>query len=298
MELDARSPVATPNVNDSGIHVVENVAMRLPRVTIRRWVVEVWLVVILVLLAIWVVRPGLSVEWLGLDGLGKDSPLAVIRQWAAGGLSPLTPFGFFSLFPTFDLLILGALVIAVVIPVLMLSAPSRDSQPGPWHFRAIGELRVPRIRVRVRMILVLIAIVGLDLGWEIVASRKWKLRKRYLAKAQGFASEAGRARDYLRYKQGELARFEAGSTGWSEERMTPAARAAEQAYARDLFGQQLSYARDLVCVLADLEQKYRNAAADPFRPVAADPPLPERRWIRATGIDERNTVAWCPPLMT
>ena len=250
--------------------------MRLPRVTIRRWVVEVSLVVVLILLAIWVVRPGLSVEWLGLDGLEKESPLTVIRQWAAGGLAPWTPFGFLSLFPANDLLMLGALVTAVVILVLMLSAPSRDSRLRPWHSQAIGELRVPRIRLRVRMILVLIAIVGLDLGWEIVTWREWHLSERYLAKSQGFASAAGRARDYLRYKESELARFEAGSPRWSENRLTPAARAAEQAYERNLFGQQLSYARDLVGVLAEVEQKYRAAADDPFRSVAADPPMPER----------------------
>ncbi len=197
MELDARSAVTAPNVNDSGIHVVENVAMRLPRVTIRRWVLVICLVAVLVLLAIWILRPGSSIEWLGLDGLGQNSTFTVVRQWLAGGHAPVTPFGFLSLFPAYDLAILAALLTAIVVLAIMLAAPARDGLPGPWHAQAIGDLRMPRIRVSVRMILALIAIVGVDLGWEIVTSRKWHLSELYFAKSHGFANSAARARESL-----------------------------------------------------------------------------------------------------
>ena len=62
--------------------------MRLPRVTIRRWVVEVWLVVVLILLAIWIVRPGSAVEWLGLDGLGQNSARSPSSDNGAPAVSP------------------------------------------------------------------------------------------------------------------------------------------------------------------------------------------------------------------
>ena len=188
----------------------------------------------------------------------------------------MTPFGFLTLFPTHDIVILARAAHGDRRPGDHAEGAVRDSLSGPWHAQAIGDLRMPRIRLSVRMILALIAIVGVDLGWEIVTSRKWHLSELYFAKSHGFANLAARARENLQRNQNELARLEAGNLLWIEHILTPAGRAAEREYQRELIGQQLSYERAMVCVFTELEQKYQTAANDPFRPVAADPPMPER----------------------
>jgi tetratricopeptide (TPR) repeat protein len=262
-------------LNHASATVAEQRGMRLPRVMTRRWVVVLSLFVVLGLLAIWIFRPGSSAEWLGLDGLGKGNPIAVVRQWAAGGLAPLSPLGFLSLFATHDLLLAGALLTAALILAVMLSAPAREVHRGPWLAQSVGEFRVPRIRIRVRTILVLIAIVGIELGWEIVASRKWRLSEQYFARAHGYRNSLAFAREQLRFNERQLARLDAGDLWWIEDGMTSAARAAEKAYRRDRIREQMSFNAALVGIFDELERKYEAAANNPFEPVAADPPRPE-----------------------
>jgi hypothetical protein len=57
--------------------------MRLPRLKMRRWVVALWLAVLVGIFAVWLIRPGPTRVWLGLDGLGEESPLSVLHGWIA-----------------------------------------------------------------------------------------------------------------------------------------------------------------------------------------------------------------------
>jgi hypothetical protein len=241
----------------------ENRAMRLPPITKRRWFVATWLFLLLVLLTLWLVRPWSLFYLLGLEGPGRDAPLKVIQEWLAGEHAPPTPTGCLSLFPAFDLGLAAALLVAIVILLIVLAAPSRTEQPGPWLTRDVGELRFAGFGLRLRTVMLLIAMAGLVLGWEIVARRKWQQRDEYLA----LASE-------IMGLEESLAEVEADRSPFLAKTTTPAARAAERAYHRDRFRRSLSFRYARVAAL-DEQQKKLVAAANKGVPVTSTlrPPL-------------------------
>jgi hypothetical protein len=249
--------------------------MRTIRLTIPRWTVLLWLIVVAVLMAIWTIRPGLSLAWLGLEGLERDSPVLVIRKWLAGHEAPLTPIGFLSRFPPFDLLLAGSLLTAMVILLIILSAPSGGGQHGFWLTEPIGELNLSRLGLRVRTILVLIAIVGLDLGWEVVSWRKWRLSEQYLVLVDWYGSSETSSRAWMERATVMLAKLELGTSQLLGNTSTPAARAAAKAYHIDRIHRDWSYFSSIAVTSGELKRKYESLALDPLWPVPPNPPRPE-----------------------
>jgi hypothetical protein len=174
-------PDVRANGMGSSVVGTEISVMQLPRMMMKRWIVVTWLLFLIVLLTLWTIRPGACFYLLGLEGVGKDAPLRVIREWLAGAHAPLSPTGCLSLFPAFDLLLAGALLTGVAILLIVLAAPSSDDRPGSWFTKDVGVLGRPGFGLHLRTMLLLIAIVGLVLGWETVARRRWRQHGAYLA---------------------------------------------------------------------------------------------------------------------
>src|SRR5436190_1708351 len=59
-------------------------SMGLAQLMTRRWIVPISILLILVSLAIWTIRPPLSRPWLGPAGLGNGTPLAILEAWIDG----------------------------------------------------------------------------------------------------------------------------------------------------------------------------------------------------------------------
>src|SRR5262249_54658162 len=134
--------------------------MRLPTLVMRRWLIAASILLVLLATAIWTIRPSPFQKWLGGTGLGNVTPLSILRGWIDDQLAPMTPLGFFSLFPVAELLIALALLAALLVLSILLLAHWLIRRPGSWLTRPIPLLRLPRIRMRVRAGLVLIALLG------------------------------------------------------------------------------------------------------------------------------------------
>jgi tetratricopeptide (TPR) repeat protein len=232
---------------------------------------------IVMALTIWTIRPSPFGEWLGFAGDLNLTPLSIVRDWVDGQLAPMTPIGFLSLFTPVDLGILVALVAALSILLVVLAAQWRIQRTGTWWARPIPPLRIPRIGIRLRTALALIAILGLDLGWEIVAWRNWRVSEHYRGLAGGYASNESICRESLKRVESELVRLDSDTSVWREDSRTPAARAAARAYLQDQLRRNSSYFTALAAAYGQLRRKYERAAADPSQPLSPDPPLPEQR---------------------
>jgi hypothetical protein len=250
--------------------------MKRPGLLAKRLLTAISIVLILIALAIWTIRPSPFFDWLGAEGLGNIGiPLSILRGWADGRRAPMTPFGFLTLFPLSDLLILGALLTALCVLLVLLPGQWRDRASLSWLRMPIRLFRVPRLGMRVGTTMILIAILGLDLGWELVAWRNWRLRERYLGQTSTYGSSEVYWKDAMRQAESRLARLEAEtSVAPEEDSSTPAARAAERAYHRDNERRYSANAASQLVYFAELRQKYERAAAELSRPVSPDPPRP------------------------
>jgi tetratricopeptide (TPR) repeat protein len=246
--------------------------MRRARPMIGRWLIPLSIVLILIALGTWAIRPWTLHEWLGLLGLGIATPLEVLEDWVKGHLAPLTPTGFVSLFPVADLAILVALLIALLILVVLFRAQWRGERSGTWLTARVALFRRPDFRMRVRASMALIAVVALYLGWEIVAWRNWRLRDRYRRQADHHAEQEAKYRDLLRGVELRLAALDTPDSASPENLWTPAARAAQRAYYRDTEIRNASQYARLVVVSGELRRKYERALSSPSQPVPPDPP--------------------------
>jgi hypothetical protein len=188
----------------------------------------------------------------------------------------MTPIGFISLFPVADLIILVALLSALSILLVLLMALWRDQSSGSWLTNTFPLHWIPRIRLRVRTPLVVIAILGLELGWEVVAWRSWPLRNTYLGQVGHYTGREADCAKRLQEIEKQLAAIDAGAPLWHEnETSTAAARAADRDHYRDRLRRESSHLSARADVYRQLRRKYERAAADPLRPLPADPLLPE-----------------------
>jgi tetratricopeptide (TPR) repeat protein len=250
--------------------------MRRPGLIARRFLTAISILLILLALAIWTVRPSPFSDWLNASGLGNnDSPLTTLRDWANDRLAPMTPSGFVTLFLIQDLLIFGAFLTALCVLLALLPSQWRKQQAGTLSTSSFSLFRLPRIGMRIRKTMILIAVIGLGLGWELVAWRNWRLREGYRGSADNHAASEAYSRDELNRTKSELDRLEAGTlVGPKEATWTPAARAAERAFNRDRLHRESMYFSSMVAYHAELRRKYERASADPSRPVAPNPPPP------------------------
>jgi hypothetical protein len=249
--------------------------MRLSAMKTRRWIVAVAIILDVIALVIWAVRPSPIREWLVSEGFSHNPPVTVVEEWVHRRFAPLTPVGFVTLFSPAELGMLLALLAALSILIFGLTPRWPNHRFGAWLTRPIASLRVPRIGVRVRTAMALIAILGLYLGWEIVAWRNWRLSDRYRRLAAEYALRESECRGSLKRIERELAGFDMIKWQWSEDAMTPAAQAAVKAYNRDGLRQGAATVTAQCAVYAELKLKYERAAARPSLQVPPDPPIPE-----------------------
>ena len=251
----------------------------------RRWIIAISIVLVLLGLVIWTIRPSPFGEWLGAEGMSNSgTPLSILRTWANGRLAPMTPTGFITLFPLSDLLILLALLAALCGLLVLLPTHWRNRQAESWSTRSISLARLPRIGMRVRTAMILIAIIGIDLGWEIVAWKNWRLREQYRGRAAMHGQQEDRWRESLLTAESQLASLGAETSARPEDTETPAARAALRAFSRDRLHQQSAFASSHAAYSAELRRKYERAAADPLSPVPPGPPPPSEREPLRQGI--------------
>jgi hypothetical protein len=246
--------------------------MPLSRLLSRRWAILLWLVLLVTALVIWSVRPWILSAYLELDEFQEDSRLATLKEWYAGHLAPVTPIGFLSLFPIWDMLLAALLLGAIVLLSIILLRRSTDGERGRWLTEPLRELRFRRVRFRYWTILVLLVILGLEGGWEAVAWKKWELRERYLGLADGYASSADRSRIMLRRVHGELTGLDAARAATHGDRSTP----NDATKKRDYVEKHFLYRFALVTAFDELVHKYAAAARQPLQPIPPDPPLPQK----------------------
>jgi len=251
--------------------------MRSLKTIVARWLLGLSLVVLVLALVFWLIRPSPYGEWLGLAGLGQITPLHVIGEWANRRVGPTTPLGLLSQFPSDDLLIAAALLIAIGIVLVLLWNPRRGDQAGSTLTRRIRLIWPRGMSLRVRTVLVLIAIVALDLGWEVVGWRAWRLRQSYVERAGDIIVRRKFYEDSFRRIRAELAQLEAGRWLFGEQMTyTTQAKAAILAFDRDRLTREASSYSALIEYYSDkLLHKYEAAAEDPLRPIPPDPPRPQ-----------------------
>jgi hypothetical protein len=199
-----------------------------------------------------------------------------IRYWAQGATAPMTPVGFLSLFRFYDLVFGGALLLAVVTLVATLVAPEPTPSPGSWLLRPVGEFRLPRFRFRVQAILALVALVAVEMGWEITSWRNWRQQKRLYERATHFTRAEAWVRDGLDAHEAQLARLNSDDGTELNRVLTPEANAAERAYLRDFLTRNTAFDRVELDQLAALKKKYLDLARDPAQPLTPDAPRPDR----------------------
>jgi tetratricopeptide (TPR) repeat protein len=230
------------------------------------------ILMVLLVLAIWMTRPPPTEEWLGLAGLGNVRPVNLIGAWIAGRLAPMTPLGFLALFPVLDLGILAALLLALVILFILLADAGRDRGDRTGLNKPITPVRLLPTGMKVWTVLVLIAVIGLELGWEIVAWRSWHWRERYRLRMANYAGDEDRYKGMLKYHESLRARLDSDSSAWDGDTITPAARAADRAWRRDRWRKEYDYYLAAAAMSSQLRHKYELAIADPLRVVPRDPP--------------------------
>ncbi len=176
----------------------------------RRWLLALSLPVLVLAMAFWAIRPSPYGDWLGLAGLNQETPALVIGEWANRRRGPRTLLGFLSLFPADDVLIAGALLVAMVIVLVLLWNPASDGQPGSGLSKRL-RFRWPRgASLRVRTILVIVAILAVEFGWEVVAWRAWRFHEIYLSQVSRLIPLETQYKKRAETIKRELANLEAG----------------------------------------------------------------------------------------
>ncbi len=249
--------------------------MRWLRLHARQWINSIASALIVLALAIWVIRPTPFKEWLGASGLNNGgTPLSILNGWVAYHDAPLTPVGFLSLFPIYDLLTLGALLTALAVLLIVITAQWRGERRGSWWTKSLASSVFPGLGMRVRTVMAVIAILGILLGWEIVAWRNWRIARNLLAQAASHREHEGFWIDELQLYERDLARLDSDASGSSDDRQTPEARAASKAYWRDQLQDRSAIAVARAAYHGELRRKYEWAAKNPTQPVPPDPRAP------------------------
>ena len=149
------------------------------------------------------------------------------------------------------------------------------------YLRPLGRrLSAPvrSVQFRVRTALVALAIFGLYLGWEIHAWRTWRLRNDYLRQAAQSAMGVKGDLSTLRSLREEPAEFRGRPPSDSNARRALLRSIAAQAAgvaAKELKKHEVDVQLAKLVHNTNRKQKYERAAAEPWKPVPPDRPMPE-----------------------
>jgi hypothetical protein len=245
--------------------------MRLRRLVSRRWTLGVLVVCVLLAVALWTVRPAPVLVWFGAAGLGNETPISLLRDWADDYLTPRTALGFLALFPVGELVLIVGLVVTMVVLLILFRAEWPDHRTLQWSTTPIHPFR-RLLGLKVRTLLIVIAVIGVELGWEIGAWRNWQLREFYRTRAGDNAQHETWAKDSLRHVEAMRAALRASELGGVGA--IPEARAAERAYEHDRLGREYEYYSALVAYHGERKRVYEAAASDTSLPIPPAPPAP------------------------
>jgi hypothetical protein len=254
--------------------------MRGLRLKPTRLIIPTAILLVLLGIVIWTIRPSPFAEWLRAEGIGNERPVEVVSDWIHGRRAPLTPTGFLTLFTRTEIAALAGLIAALVVFTAAIWPRWLTRWFRTFLATSAMPLRNPRraIRgVRVWLAMVLIAVFAVYLGWEIHAWRAFGVSERYRRLAAEYATSEANCRLVLARAKIELAKWESGPPlELPDESRTPAAQAAIRSYLVD--GIRGAATSEALCEhYARLKQKYERAASAPGSPVEPDPPLHEQR---------------------
>jgi hypothetical protein len=277
--------------------------MRLTRAQFASWklLITLLIAVDLFALSVWATRPpSIYSEWLGQVGFAGDSPVARLVAWGHWENGPRTPSGLITLFDLGELFFAGVFLLALILLFLLLLAPQQTQGPLWRRLRApLSMVQALAVRFRVRTALAAIAVLGLYLGWEIHAWRTWQLRNKYLKHAALAASAEERNLSRLQAKREQVAKLEqiynyepvdvfAPGSGFYRSK---AALSAERLANKHQDEREIGVLEATAVALTDRRRKYEQAAADPWKSVAPDQPLPDPI-LQAYGSPSRTDKAF------
>ena len=215
------------------------------------------------------------------DGRGPDS--APCRLGSLGRRDQDTQRRGIAVQDSLHMFFASVLLFTLIFLVVVLLA-ARRSEGSLWR-RLTAPLSLASgvaLRFRVRTALAIIAILGLYLGWEINAWRTWTLRSSYLKKAAVAAMQEGGQQGLLQSHLERRARRLRLESAPPEDQSIPRfgyyrskdSVAAERLADEEESERVVKETSALIAAIAARKPKYQRAAADPWKPVPADEPLP------------------------
>lgn len=230
-----------------------------------------------VLGALWAIRPTHIFQ--GRLALGRldEAPSERFVAWTRGHEAPWTPVGFLSVFEPVDLVIAAALFVVGSFLVFLLIATWSDGSTKLWARIRTPISWPPSLKVGVRAAMIAVALVALELGWEVNGWKTWELREVYFKKFTEFKSAADGRRAYAKSLRELIDRSDnIFPNARFDEFRTPEAIEAQHAKALDGLKRDLANAENELQYYDRLCKKYERAAAHPREPIGRDPPFPAR----------------------
>lgn len=240
----------------------------------RTCLVLLALAVDVLLIATWAIRPHrIYAEWLAREN--AESPISLFTQWMGGHQAPWTPVGLLSVFDPIDLLVVLALLFVFGVLAILLAMT--------WTVRSLLLLsRVkkrilwpPSLKLGVRAAMIAIAVVGLELGWEINGWETWRLREKHLKELKTATNAATGNMDSVRSLRRDLDKGKPPLWGGPEESFTKEAIDANRAESIHRTERELAYKETILAAYYErLVRKREHALAYPREPQDPDPPFP------------------------
>ncbi len=274
--------------------------MRLPDLRFSPWTLLIVGLLAADLFALWVWAvwpPRVYSYWLGLVGYPGEAPIPRLIAWAGWESGPRTPSGLVYVFTTGELCFVTVVLLVLCLLIVILVG-KRRSEGRLWRGLSapLNRVKALAVRFRVRTGLLGIAILGLYLGWEIHAWRTWQKRSFYLEQASLATKEELNNQAILDLLLKELAKLAERAALPIEEQSDPAAGyyrskaavAGERAPLKERWERETAQLRAAIAVYAARKREYELAAANPWKAMAPEPPLPEPvhevdYWLRERG---------------
>ena len=261
--------------------------MRLPDLRFSPWTILIVGLLAADLFALWVWAawpPRVYSYWLGLVGYPGEAPIPRLITWAGWESGPRTPSGLVYLFTTGELCFVSVVLLVLCLLIVILVG-KRRSEGRLWRRLSapLNRVKAVAVRFRVRTALLGIAILGLYLGWEIHAWRTWQKRSFYLEQASLATKEQISHQTNFDVLRKELDKLAARAALLVEEQSDPAAGyyrskaaiAGERAALNERWEREVAQLRATIAVYAARKREYELAAANPWKAMAPEPPLPE-----------------------